>query len=335
MNPGYRAYAQISLDALEKNYRGIRSVIGKNTALMCVIKTNAYGHGAVKLAQELERLGADAFAVATVEEAVELRDHGIKRPILVLGYISRDSYKTVVKKRITATIYSYTMVRELDRTANSLGMNVDVHIKIDTGMSRIGFKPCEDTVQELVILDKMLANTRIKGIFTHFACADKEDDELTMLQAKRFNKVIEGLHKQGIDIPCRHCSNSAAIMRYPDLNMNMVRAGIILYGLHPSGELPWDSFSLKPVMALKSLVVLLKTVPEGTTVGYGATYTCKRETTIATVAIGYGDGFPVAASNKARVLIGNQSFPIIGRVCMDQLMVDVTDAVEEVKKVKR
>ena len=212
----------------------------------------------------------------------------------------------------------------------------DVHIKLDTGMSRIGFKSDEEsvdaTVQGIVMINSLLKNIRIDGIFTHFACADCENDQMTFEQLKRFDNVIEQLEANGVHIPIRHCANSAAIIKYPGMRMNMARAGIIIYGLYPSDEVDKDIIKLEPVMRLKSHVIYVKTVEPGTTVGYGATFTCERPTRIATVSIGYGDGYPRGLSNKGRVLIGSQSWPIIGRVCMDQLMVDVTDADYEIKQ---
>ncbi len=326
MKHAYRACAEISLDALTFNVKRIREMIGDDTALMCVIKANAYGHGAVTLAHHLAEIGADSFAVATVDEGIELRLSGITQPILVLGMSTKERYEDMILHHITPTVYSYEIAKDIDRTAAKLNMTADIHVKIDTGMSRIGFRPDERTVQEIIMISQVLRHVNVQGIFTHFACADGPDGDMTQKQAEAFKWVISCLEEHGLHIPVRHCANSAAIIRYPELKMDMVRAGIILYGLRPSDEPDLMAFPLKPVMSLKSHVIMLKELPEGTTVGYGASFVCRRPTKVATVSIGYADGFPRAQSNKGRVLIGTQSFPVIGRVCMDQLMVDVTDA---------
>lgn len=332
MKNAYRACAEINLDALEHNIKEIKSVIGNETKLMCVIKTNAYGHGAVVLARELVAMGADSFAVATVEEGIELRNHGIEQPILVLGFVAKEQYEDMIRYHIMPAVFTYSMAKDMDAVASAMHTVADIHIKIDTGMSRIGFKAEPATVARIVMMNSLLKNIRIQGIFTHFACADCADDAMTMEQMLQFDAVISGLEKNGVHIPVKHCANSAAIIRYPGMTMNMVRAGIIIYGLYPSEEIDKNILRLQPVMRLKSHVVCIKTVSPGTTVGYGATFTCQRPTKIATVSIGYGDGYPRALSNKGRVLIGSQSWPIIGRICMDQLMVDVTDADYEIKQ---
>lgn len=332
MKRAYRAGAVISLDALEYNVKGIRSIIGEKTKLMGVIKTNAYGHGAVSIAKALDRFGADSFAVATVEEGIELRRHGITKPVLLLGYVSKEQYPELIINNIMPAVFTYEMARDLEAAARKLDAVLDIHLKIDTGMSRIGFKVNLSSVESIVMINTLCRHLRIQGIFTHMACADCEPDEVTENQVKLFRWMLDELEKRGLQIPLRHCANSASIMRYPEMKMNMVRAGIILYGLYPSEEVDKSLLDLKPVMSLTSHVTFVKTVPSGTGVSYGSTFVCKRPTVIATVSIGYGDGFPRAASNKGRVLIRNQSFPIIGRVCMDQLMVDVTDSVEEIKQ---
>jgi alanine racemase len=331
MKNAYRACAEIKLDALEHNVREIRSVIGEQTKLMGVIKTNAYGHGSVVLARELAEMGVDSFAVATLEEGIELRKHDITQPILVLGFVAKEQYPDMIRHHIMPSVFTYSMAKDIDAVAESMNTVADIHIKIDTGMSRIGFKANAAGVQNIIMINSLRKNIRIQGIFTHFACADCENDTMTGEQVKRFQYVIDQLEASNVHIPLKHCGNSATIMRYPELGMNMVRAGIILYGLYPSEEIE-KTISLKPVMKLKSHIIFIKKVDAGTTVGYGATYVCQRPTTIATVSIGYGDGYPRALSNKGRVLIGSQAYPIIGRICMDQLMVDITDAEDEIKQ---
>ena len=332
MKNAYRACAEIDLDALENNITQIREKIGDDTRLMCVIKANAYGHGAVVLARELLTMGADSFAVATLEEGIELRKSGITQPILILGFVCKEQYPDMIRYGITPTVFSYDMAKEIDAAEHELGSVVGIHIKIDTGMSRIGFPVSEESVKSIVMIAHLLHNVRIDGIFTHFACADCMEDEMTAQQAAGFAWVADAVEKAGVSIPCRHCANSAAIMRYPELKYNMVRAGIVIYGLYPSDEVDPALLSLKPVMSLKSHVAHVKNVPVGTKVGYGATFVCQRPTTIATISIGYADGYPRALSNRGRVLIGSESFPVIGRVCMDQIMVDITDAGQRIKR---
>ena len=331
MKNAYRACAEIDLDALEYNITKIREKIGADTKLMCVIKANAYGHGAVVFARELAAMGADSFAVATLEEGIELRRSGITQPILILGFVCREQYPDMIRYKITPTVFTYNMAKDIDTAAHAMGETCCIHIKIDTGMSRIGFPVSEDSVKSIVMISHLLSNVRIDGIFTHFACADCMEDEMTKEQAAGFVWMADSLERAGVSIPCRHCSNSASIMRYPELKMNMVRAGIIIYGLYPSDEVDPALLPLKPVMSLKSHVAHIKTVPAGTKVGYGATFVCNRPTTIATVSIGYADGYPRALSNKGRVLIGSASYPVIGRVCMDQIMVDITDSTGRIK----
>ena len=331
MKNAYRACAEIDLDALEHNIREIRKKIGADTKLMCVIKANAYGHGAVVFARELAAMGADSFAVATLEEGIELRRSGITQPILILGFVCREQYPDMIRCGITPTVFTYNMAKDIDAAAHAMGKVCSIHIKIDTGMSRIGFPVSDDSVKSIVMISRLLHNVHIDGIFTHFACADCMEDEMTKEQADGLIRMIDSLEAAGVSIPCKHCSNSASIMRYPQLQMNMVRAGIVIYGLYPSDEVDPQLLPLKPVMSVRSHVAHIKTVPVGTKVGYGATFVCERPTTIATVSIGYADGYPRALSNKGRVLIGSASYPVIGRVCMDQIMVDVTDSTGRIK----
>ena len=332
MKNAYRACVEVDLDALENNMSEIRRAIGPEPKLMCVIKANAYGHGSAVLAGELVKMGADAFAVATLEEGIELRTAGISQPILVLSFIAKEQYPDMIRHHIMPTVYTYSMAKDIDAVARSLNAVADVHIKIDTGMSRIGFKPCQETIQRIVMMNSLRPNIRIHGIFTHLACADCADDTLTARQIEAFDGVVAALEAEGIHIPYKHCANSAAIIRYPHLVKDMVRAGIILYGLYPSDEVTKEKVRLKQLMTLKSHVIHIKTVEAGTPVGYGSTYVCDKPTRIATISIGYGDGYPRAMSNKGRVLIGSRSYPIIGRVCMDQTMVDVTDADYEIRQ---
>ena len=320
----YRIHARIDLDALKYNVDSIKKCKSNDARLMGVIKAGAYGHGSDMIAHELEDMGFDWFAVATADEGIELRNFGITKPILVLGYSHAYQYDEMIRFNITPTIYSYEMAQNFNQAAREAGITADIHIKIDTGMSRIGFLTEESSV-EVIKKIHSLPNLNIQGMFTHFACADTRDQEHVRHQIERFHWMIGRMKEEGITIELLHCSNSASIMTLPSEHMNMVRAGIILYGLYPSDEVEKECLPLKPVMSIHSHVIHLKEVGAGVTVGYGATYTTKERTRIATIPVGYADGYPRALSNKASVLIRGKRAPIIGRVCMDQFMVDVTD----------
>lgn len=323
----YRIYARIDLDALKYNVDGIKKCKADGAMLMGVIKADAYGHGAKIFAHELDEMGFNWFAVATVDEGIELRRDGIRKPILVLGYTCEAQYPDMVKWDITPTIYSYEMAEAFNAAAEAAGKIADIHIKIDTGMSRIGFLPGKESLDEIEKISH-LENLRIQGMFTHFACADMRDKAHVDGQIAKFHEMIDGVKRREIPVEIFHCSNSASIMELQSEHMNMVRAGIILYGLYPSHEMEEERLPLKPVMSLHSHVVHVKEVPAGVTVGYGATYVTKGPTRIATVPVGYADGYPRVLSNRASVLIRGHRAQIIGRICMDQFMVDVTDIPE-------
>ena len=320
----YRIYSRIDLDALKHNVDRIKQCKSKNAMLMGVVKAGAYGHGADVLAHELETMGFDWFAVATADEGIELRNSGVEKPILVLGYCDALQYPELIEWDITPTIYSYEMAEALNQVAKAAGKVVNIHIKIDTGMGRIGFLVEDQTIESIRMINAM-ENIHIQGLFTHFACADMMDKKHVEQQIEKFHWIIEELDKVGVSAEICHCSNSASIMELPSEHMNMVRAGIILYGLYPSDEVDKNSLDLRPVMSLYSHVVHLKEVAEGVSIGYGATYVTKKATRVATIPVGYADGYPRSLSNKASVLIRGQRAPIIGRICMDQFMVDVTD----------
>ena len=320
----YRIYARIDLDALKHNVEGIKKCKSKDAMLMGVVKAGAYGHGADVLAHELEDMGFDWFAVATADEGIELRNSGIQKPILVLGYCDACQYPELIEWNITPTIYTYDMAEALERAAAAVHKKVDIHVKIDTGMGRIGFLVEDETIETIRSIQAM-EHLNIQGIFTHFACADTFDKSHVEQQIEKFHWIIEKLNYVGISPEICHCSNSASIMELATEHMNMVRSGIILYGLYPSDEVSTEVLDLKPVMSLYSHVVHVKEVEPGATVGYGATYVAERKTRIATIPVGYADGYPRSLSNKAYVLIRGKRAPIVGRICMDQFMVDVTD----------
>ncbi len=322
-----RAWAEIDLDALQFNMESIKERIGQGTKIIAVIKTDGYGHGASQIARMLEdEKQVWGYAVATAEEAFSLRADRIQKPILVLGYTFPYSYEQMIEEQVRSTVFSYETAKELSDTAVTAGKDCRIHIKIDTGMTRIGIHPDEEGVALITKIGE-LPGLEIEGIFTHFATADEADLTKSYHQMTLFQEYADRVERAlGIRIPMKHCSNSAGIVEMPEANMDAVRAGIILYGLWPSDEVRADGkIQLRPMLSLKSRVVYVKTVPSGQEISYGGTYTTTRDTRVATVCIGYGDGYPRSLSNQGCVLIKGQRAPILGRVCMDQFMVDVTD----------
>jgi alanine racemase len=327
-----RAWAEIDLDAVKFNIESIKRKIKQDTKIIAVIKTDGYGHGALQIARMLE--GDErvwGYAVATAEEAFGLRDNDIDKPILILGYTFPYSYGDFIQKDVRPTVFTYEMAQALSDKAVELGIKCKVHIKLDTGMTRIGIRP-DDEGMALVKRIVGLEGLEIEGIFTHFATADETDKTRTYVQLDKFKDFSARVENElGISIPLKHCSNSAGIVEIPEANMDAVRAGIILYGLWPSQEVKnSNKIVLKPVLSLKSRVVYVKTVPEGQEISYGATFTTTRPTRVATICLGYGDGYPRGLSNVGHILIKGQKAPILGRVCMDQFMVDVTDIKEPI-----
>ena len=325
-----RVYAKIDLDAIHHNMEAMHALLKKDTKIFAVIKTDGYGHGAVPIAKEIESLDyLFGYCTATVEEALILRNHGIKKPILILGYTFPEEYEDIVKNDLRPAVFTLEMAQELSDVAGRLGKDVYVHIKADTGMSRIGLQVNEEsakTVAKIAAMPHMI----MEGIFTHFARADERDKTSAHHQMDAFNRMIELCKKEGVTFSYHHCSNSAGIVDMPEANMDIVRAGITLYGLWPSDEVEKEKVPLKPAMELISHVAHVKWLTEGKPVSYGGTYITTRPTKVATIPVGYGDGYPRSLSNKGYVLIHGQKAPIIGRVCMDQFMVDVT-AIEDVE----
>ena len=325
-----RVYAEVDLDAIRSNMENMKANIASNTKIIGVIKTDGYGHGAVPIARELESLEyLYGFAVATAEEACILRDAGIKKPILILGYIFPYSYEKIIENDIRITVFRYDTLKELSNTSALLkkkGINkhAKVHIKVDTGMSRIGVRPDTDG---LCFVEKALETEgiEVEGIFTHFARADEADKSSANRQLTLFGHFLDRIkEKTGRQIPIRHCSNSAGILELPQANMDMVRAGITLYGLWPSNQVRKDIVMLTPVLSLYSTIVYIKEIEAGTGVSYGSTFVSEKRMRIATVPIGYGDGYPRGLSGKGFVLVRGKKAPILGRICMDQFMIDVT-----------
>lgn len=318
----YSAYAEVDLDAIRHNIIEMKQHIRPTAKTMAVVKADAYGHGAAAVVDALTDI-VDYFAVAHGAEAVELRNHGIDKPLLILGYSSPEEFQTLLENQITITLFHLEDGRELSRLALELGQRARIHIKIDTGMNRIGF-PCNShtisVIQELAALPGL----EIEGIFTHFAKADEMDKTAMGQQLDRFRSLLDGLQAAEINIPLRHAANSAAILEAGDFGFEMVRSGISTYGLYPSDEVDKGNANLIPAMSLRSRIAHVKTVPAGEGISYGWSYVTERESRIATVPVGYADGYKRALSGKARVLIHGRSAPVVGRICMDQFMVDVS-----------
>lgn len=316
-------WLEINLDNLAYNFREIRKTVNEKAMIMAVIKANGYGHGSIELARMYKENGADRLAVAVLTEAIELRNANIPGPIMVLGYTPTNQFNMVLQNDIIQCIYNYVDACELSKEAVKQEKIAKVHIKIDSGMSRIGFLPFEESIEDIIKISQ-LSNIEIEGIFTHFAKADEADKTFTQLQYERFNSVVIELENRGINIPIKHVSNSATIIDLPEYNLDMVRPGIILYGYYPSDEVNKEAINLKPAMTLKAKVSNIKTLPDKTGISYGHIFSTKGESKIATIPLGYADGYSRSLSGKASAYIGGIRVPLVGRVCMDQLMLDVT-----------
>lgn len=319
-----RVYAKIDLDAIAYNMEQMKQNIRPETKVMAVIKADGYGHGAVQIAEMMERWNYIwGFAVATLDEAVVLRTEGIQKPILVLGCVFPDQYMEMLKYEIRMNIYTEEMAESISRMAAREGKTAYMHIKLDTGMSRLGFGINEQSVETIKRISKM-PNVNMEGIFTHFTKADEKDKSFTKKQIQEFVWMTERLKEKNVRFAYEHCSNSAGIIDVPEANFDIVRAGISTYGLYPSEEVDKTNVKLKPALALKSHVAFVKEIESGTPVSYGGTFVAKEKMKIATIPVGYADGYPRSLSNKGYVLIRGKKAPILGRVCMDQFMVDVT-----------
>uniref|UniRef100_UPI0004620923 Alanine racemase n=2 Tax=Clostridioides difficile TaxID=1496 RepID=UPI0004620923 len=314
-------WAEINLDNLRFNLNNIKNLLEEDIKICGVIKADAYGHGAVEVAKLLEKEKVDYLAVARTAEGIELRQNGITLPILNLGYTPDEAFEDSIKNKITMTVYSLETAQKINEIAKSLGEKACVHVKIDSGMTRIGFQPNEESVQEIIELNK-LEYIDLEGMFTHFATADEVSKEYTYKQANNYKFMSDKLDEAGVKIAIKHVSNSAAIMDCPDLRLNMVRAGIILYGHYPSDDVFKDRLELRPAMKLKSKIGHIKQVEPGVGISYGLTYTTTGKETIATVPIGYADGFTRIQKNP-KVLIKGEVFDVVGRICMDQIMVRI------------
>lgn len=317
-----RTWAEVNIDNIEHNYNEFRRLIPKGK-IMAVVKANAYGHGAVSIAKTLIDAGADYLAVASLDEALELRNSLITAPILVLNHVFPTKNTQIVEFDLTQTIYNYDCAKSLSEVATSLGKTAKVHVKVDTGMTRVGIH--WEEAKNVISRISKLPNIIIEGLFTHFASADETDKKYTNLQFDRFMDVVEDLIKEGINIPLKHVCNSAASIQYPHMHLDMIRPGVSLYGLYPSDEVNTKILDLRPAMAFKTQIIRINDVKDGIGLSYGRIFTTKRNSKIITVPVGYADGYTRMLTGKARVLVNGQLAPVVGKICMDQCMVDVTD----------
>lgn len=326
MKEYYRVQANIDLDNICNNVKKARKLLADGTKIMAIIKADGYGHGAVPIAMVLENY-VEAYGIAILEEGIELRKAGVKKPILILGYTPEQMCKELVSYDIMPTVFSYKMAEVISQEGIRQNKIVKIHIKLDTGMSRIGFSLTKDSIKVIQKISR-LENIQIEGCFSHFSKADEADKSFTYTQLERFEEFVGRLEEIGIYIPIKHISNSAGIIEVPVANKNMVRMGISTYGLYPSEEVDKSKHVLEPAMEIKACVSFVKEVEPGIGIGYGGTFVTQKKMKVATVPVGYGDGYPRGLSGKGRVLIHGHSAPILGRVCMDQFMVDVTDIPE-------
>lgn len=319
----YRVKAEINLDAVYENVLNAKKKLSSGTLLCGIVKADGYGHGAVQVARTIDSL-VDWYGVAVLEEGIELRKNGIKKPVLILGYTPEPLYPEMIEYDIDTAVFTYEMAEKISEAAVKAGKPGRIHIALDTGMSRIGFK-CDEKSAEIIRQISALPGIQIDGCFSHFATMDEKDKTKAYAQFRKFREMTDRLEAMGVNIPIKHIANSAAIMEAPDTHMDMARDGICVYGLYPSEEVDKSKLLLKPAMEIKAYVSYVKTLEPGVEIGYGGTYTTSREARIATIPVGYADGYPRSLSNKGSVLIHGKRAKITGRICMDQFMVDVTD----------
>ncbi|NPV74889.1 MAG: alanine racemase [Anaerolineae bacterium] len=321
MQDGIVTWAEIDLDAIANNVAAFKRHVGSRVEVFAVVKANAYGHGAVQVSRAALSAGASRLAVHRAIEGVELRKAGLSAPVLVMGYTPPEGAEQMIRWQLTPSLMTLEFAQALSGRAAAAGVTVPVHVKVDTGMSRYGLMP-EETVEFMTAL-RRLPGVQIEGLFTHFATADSADATFVLRQLAIFNDVRAALSENGIQIPIAHAANSAATMRLPETHLNAIRPGIAIYGLHPSDQWP-PVFEIRPALALKSLVCRVRDIPAGAGVSYGRTFVAEKKTRVALVPVGYGDGYHRILSNRGSVLIRGQRAPILGRVCMDQFVVDVS-----------
>ena len=327
-------WAEVNLNAYAHNITELRRIAAKGTRLMAVVKADGYGHGAIEVARQALKSGAQNLGVARINEAVQLREAGLQAPILIFGYTLPDLAQTLIRYDLTQTVYSFAAANSLSELAARHSKKIKVHIKVDSGMGRLGLmlntpsagnplhRPPLNPIKEVLSISR-LPGLMVEGIFTHFATADSADKSYANRQLEGFLDFVNRLRRAGLTPPIKHAANSGALIDMPDSHLDMVRPGIATYGLYPSDEVNKSHVNLKPVMTLKSQIIHLKKVPAGFNISYGITHQTKKPTTIATVAVGYADGFRRLLSNRGHMLVHGQKVPIVGRICMDLTMLDV------------
>lgn len=325
----YPTWAEINLDNIIYNFNNLKSLTKEGTKTCAIIKANAYGHGSVMLAKHLEKNGCDYFGVATANEALELRKNGIKQNIMCLAYVEEELYEEVLRNDIDIPLFSYDVAKKVSDVAKKIGIDAKIQIKLDTGMSRVGFQSSESTIDEIVKIAK-LENIILQGIFTHFAMADTFDRSFTDLQFSRYSEIVEKLEAKNIYFNIKHVCNSAGIISYPEYHLDMVRMGISLYGHYPSDEVDKKIVDLRPAMTLKTRLTNVKMLEKDSGVSYGHKYILDKDEFIATMPIGYADGFTrmLSLNGNADVFINNNKYDVVGRICMDQSMVRVDESVK-------
>ncbi len=323
-----RTWAEINLNAIENNIKNIRKIVNKNAKIMAIVKADAYGHGFLRVARTLAQNGADCFGVATFDEAESLREAGFLEDILILSVIPEEDVRSAVSDCITLPVFSHSYAKLISDSAVAEGVTAKIHIKLDTGMGRVGYVVNDtdnlEIISEILEISK-LPNLEVEGIFSHFSTSDEADSAYTRLQFKRFMGVCDGLSKKGLEIPVKHIANSAAVMMYPEFHLDMVRPGIILYGLYPSDEVDKERLELTPAMTLKSKITYIKDLEENCGVSYGKEYITEEKRKIATVPVGYADGYVRSYACGGEMLVKGEKVKIVGRICMDQCMIDVTN----------
>ncbi|ACS81355.1 alanine racemase [Maridesulfovibrio salexigens] len=318
-------WAEVDLSAISHNFSEVQRLVNKQSKIMAVVKADAYGHGLTKVADCLNKAGADYFAVARLDEAVALRNHGIEKPILILGYTPPEAATELLKHKVIQTVFSSEYAKDLNEKLNQTNKTLKVHIKIDTGMGRLGLVDefNDGAVLESISTINRLPNLETEGVYTHFAASDEADKTSALEQLKQFKNILAGIERRGISIPLKHAANSAAIIDLPESYFDMVRPGIMLYGLYPSNGVHQQNAELRPAMQIKARIAQTKEVPAGFRISYGHTYTTPNATKLATIPLGYADGYRRQLSSAGKVLVHGQHASIVGRVCMDQSVIDV------------
>ncbi len=322
------AWIEISLQAIKQNVVAFQGILSKNAEMMGIIKADAYGHGAIRVAGALREAGVTRFGVALLQEGVELRERGFHEPVLILGATAGEDFSTALDHDLTLTIYNREQALLLSNRAGERGKTAKVHVKVDTGMGRIGFRPGQEAIDQIIGIAK-LPHLKLEGIFSHQAWADNPKSDFAHIQFGRFLAFLRDLDRVGINVGLRHIANSAATINFPSMHLDLVRLGISLYGLYPDQQMAVQPrIQLHPAMEIKARLVHVKEVPAGTPLSYGCTFTTDRKSLIGTVPMGYADGIPRGLSNNGDVLVRGVRCPIVGRICMDQFMVDLTDLTE-------